>query len=94
MSADTQGVLLRYAGGKVYALARPVVGRVWALSIAGVELKCVIHVEGEALPDGAWLRTTLTLQEFAALPAVQRRVEVRTGAKGMSKRRVAAKGGR
>ena len=76
-----QGVLLRYAGGEVYALARPRVGRVWSLTIAGVTLKCVMHVEGDTIPDGAWLRVKVDLTTFAATPAVLRRVDVMTAAR-------------
>ena len=76
-----QGVLLRYAGGKVYALARYRVGRVWSLTIAGVTLKYVMHVEGDTIPDGAWLRVKVDLTTFAATPAVLRRVDVMTAAR-------------
>ena len=75
----TAGVLLRYAGGEVYALARPVVGLVWDLSVAGSVLRC--RLDASTIPDGAWLRVTVDLAALAATPAVLRRVDVMTAAR-------------
>jgi hypothetical protein len=69
------GVLLRYAGGgEVYALARPVVGLVWDLAVAGAVLRC--RLDASTIPDGAWLRVAVDLATRASLPGVQRRVDV------------------
>jgi hypothetical protein len=89
VSADTQGVLLRYAGGEVYALptAEPHVWRV-----AGIE----VHVGIVASPwDGQviGLETTVGLAESAER---RRRMAAERAPKrtSKSKRRVAAKGSR
>jgi len=74
-----QGVLLRYAGGEVYALARPVAGLVWDVSVAGSVLRC--RLDGSTIPDGAWLRVKVDLATLAATPAVLRRVDVMTAAR-------------
>ena len=74
----TAGVLLRYAGGSVYALpVRHVIGLVWDLAVAGSVLRCVLR-NANGLMDGAWLRTPMTLAELASAPAIQRYVEVMT----------------
>ena len=90
MTADTQGVLLRYAGGgKVYAL--PTADRhVWR--VAGIE----VHVGIVATRNGAeviGLEATAGLAESAER---RRRMaaEPATTRTSKSKRRVAAKGGR
>lgn len=76
----TAGVLLRYAGnGEVYALPRHVVGLVWDLAVAGAVLRC--RLDASTIPDGAWLRVPVDLATLAALPALQRRVDVMTAAR-------------
>ena len=72
----TAGVLLRYAGGEVYALPRHVVGLVWDLAVAGAVLRC--RMDASTIPDGAWLRVPVDLATLAATPALQRRVDVMT----------------
>lgn len=69
-----QGVLLRYAGGEVYALARPVAGLVWDVSVAGSVLRC--RIAASVLPEDASLRTEMDLAELAAASPIQRRIEL------------------
>jgi hypothetical protein len=88
--SDTQGVLLRYAGGEVYALptAEPHVWRV-----AGVE----VHV-GVVAAHGAeviGLETTAGLAESAERRRrMAAEVAPKATSKAKSKRRVAARGSR
>ena len=71
---QTRGVLLRYAGGEVYALARPVTGLVWDVSVAGSVLRC--RIAASVLPEDASLRTEMDLAELAAASPIQRRIEL------------------
>lgn len=80
MIAATQGVLLRYRGGEVYALARPVAGLVWDVSVAGSVLRCIVRNASE-LAGAAWFRTRMTLAEFAAASTVERSIDVMTAAR-------------
>ena len=75
----TAGVLLRYAGGEVYALPRHVVGLVWDLAVAGVVLRC--RLDASTIPDGAWLRVPVDLATLAAMRGIERRVGVMTAAR-------------
>jgi hypothetical protein len=88
--SDTQGVLLRYAGGEVYALptAEPHVWRV-----AGIEVHVGIVATHPVHNTVIGLETTAGLAESAER---RRRMaaEVATNATSKSKQRGAAKGGR
>jgi hypothetical protein len=102
MSADTQGVLLRYHGGEVYAVPEEQHGFL-ALRVAGVRVMVTPLEPCPAWPTAGGFETGGTLTDLVAAEAYHRRMAREAAAraattalqaKGKSKRRVAARGSR
>jgi hypothetical protein len=103
MSVDTQGVLLRYAGGEVYGLLNTVRGALLSVRVAGIDIIPPLHGPHAVMTcdDGALL-TSATLTQLIETAALMRRIadeaaeheRVAMERTSKSKRRVAARGSR